>query len=268
MSILVERANTTNTTNMSMHPPNEEDKRGDIYSTNAHESEVGSQMNEDEDLRKRKQNPMIRLLLKFTKKQVEVKKKELTLDMLQPSRYKPNALSQMAEDTKFSKREVRSLYRAFKQECPSGIVDEESFKEVYEKIFPLGDPSQYAHLVFSAIDSDKTGGITFGDFMEFLSVICKGSTQDKLLWAFRFYDVDRDGVISKEEMLKVSESIHELMGNSGNTQAEKEARISEIFDTMDLNHDGKITIEEFLNYCANHREISDSMTVLTVEKVI
>ena len=31
------------------------------------------------------------------------KKKELTLDMLQPSRYKPNDLEQMAEDTKFSK---------------------------------------------------------------------------------------------------------------------------------------------------------------------
>ena len=33
------------------------------------------------------------------------KKKELTLDMLQPSRYKPNDLEQMAEETKFSKSE-------------------------------------------------------------------------------------------------------------------------------------------------------------------
>ena len=44
------------------------------------------------------------------------------------------------------------MYRAFKQECPNGIVDEETFKEVYEKIFPLGDASQYAHLVFATID--------------------------------------------------------------------------------------------------------------------
>ena len=48
--------------------------------------------------------------------------------------------------------EVRSLYRAFKQECPNGIVDEDTFKEVYDKIFPLGDSSHYAHLVFAAID--------------------------------------------------------------------------------------------------------------------
>ena len=58
----------------------------------------------------------------------------------------------MARDTRFTKDEVRYLYRAFKQECPNGIVDEETFKDVYEKIFPLGDASHYAHLVFAAID--------------------------------------------------------------------------------------------------------------------
>jgi len=52
----------------------------------------------------------------------------------------------------FVSGEVRCLYRSFKQECPNGIVDEETFKEVYEKIFPLGDATHYAHLVFAAID--------------------------------------------------------------------------------------------------------------------
>ena len=61
----------------------------------------------------------------------------------------------MANETKFTKDEVRYLYRAFKQECPNGIVDEETFKDVYEKIFPLGDASHYAHLVFAAIDRYK-----------------------------------------------------------------------------------------------------------------
>ena len=52
--------------------------------------------------------------------------------------------------------EVRRLYRAFKQDCPTGIVDEDTFKEVYDKIFPLGDASQYAHLVFLSIDKCDT----------------------------------------------------------------------------------------------------------------
>ena len=109
----------------------------------------------------------------------------------------------MAQETKFTKEEVKFLYRAFKQECPNGIIDEDTFKEVYAKIFPLGDATKYAHLVFTAIDKEKTGGITFGDFMDFLSIISKGSPREKILWSFHFYDVNRDGQISKEEMVKV-----------------------------------------------------------------
>ena len=52
---------------------------------------------------------------------------------------------------------MKFLYRAFKQECPNGIIDEETFKEVYENIFPLGDASKYASLVFKCIDKEDTG---------------------------------------------------------------------------------------------------------------
>ena len=47
-----------------------------------------------------------RLLLKLTKRdqqELEKKTQAVTLEMLQPSRYKPNDLEQMAEETKFSK---------------------------------------------------------------------------------------------------------------------------------------------------------------------
>jgi len=225
----------------------------------------GTSVNTDEEAgqTKPKQNPILRMLLKMTKRDPEAaeKKKEITLDMLQPSRYKPNDLEQMAEETKFSKREVRQLYRSFKQECPTGIVDEETFKEVYEKIFPLGDASRYAHLVFCAIDREKTGGITFGDFMEFISVINKGTNQDKLLWAFTFYDQDRDGVICKEEMCKVTEAIHELMGSDSSHQANA-AHVNKIFERMDTNCDEKVTLDEFIYYCNNHQNVRESMSYL------
>ena len=134
-----------------------------------------------------KQNLFLRLLLKLTKKEEEVKKKEITLDMLQPSRYKPNDLEQMAEDTKFTKREVRALYRAFKQECPNGIVDEETFKEVYEKIFPLGDASRYAHLVFCAIDRfvlQLVLQLSVKLLLMFLQTFCVSSIRNSTFFSF------------------------------------------------------------------------------------
>ena len=135
------------------------------------------------------------------------KQNEKLLELLKPIRYKPDTVEQMALETKFSKEEVKSLYRAFKQECPTGISDEETFKDVYQKIFPLGESSKYAHLVFNSIDREQTGGITFGDFMDFLSVLTKGSQQEKILWSFQFYDVNNDGIISRDEMIKVGDGI-------------------------------------------------------------
>ena len=49
----------------------------------------------------------------------------------------------------------------------------------------------------------NTGGITFGDFMDFLSVISKGTTQEKIIWSFDFFDIDRNGYIDRQEMAKV-----------------------------------------------------------------
>ena len=97
----------------------------------------------------------------------------------------------------------KSIGRLIKFLYVAGISDEETFKEVYQKIFPLGDSSKYAGLVFKSIDQNQTGAVTFGDFMDFLSMLTKGSVEEKMLWSFHFYDVNKDGYISREEMIKV-----------------------------------------------------------------
>ena len=89
------------------------------------------------------------------------------------------------------------MYRGFKQECPNGAVNEDTFKEIYEKFFPHGsklirwtglevlsphlflfnqatprgkfhdmrfpwsDVTSYAHHVFKAFDVNSTGSISF-----------------------------------------------------------------------------------------------------------
>jgi len=197
----------------------------------------------------------------FRRKPIEEKSKEAVLELMQPSRYKPSDLEQMSVETKFTKDEVKFLYRAFKTECPNGIIDEETFKEVYEKIFPMGDASKYAQIVFRAIDKDRTGGITFGDFMDFLSVITKGTEREKILWSFQFFDINQDGKITREEMIKVSESVYELVGadlaEKGNRQY-----VENIFYTMDSDRDGEVSVQEFIAYCSNQDVVSNSLLVL------
>merc|ERR1719242_149222 len=133
----------------------------------------GQEEEDEEEMMNKTRSPCLRSLYRlqvrmFKPKKVELNTTEKVMELLQPVRYKPTSVAEMAEETKFTRSEVKFLYRAFKQECPNGIIDEDTFKDVYENIFPLGDASKYASLVFKCIDKDETGGITFGDFMEFL----------------------------------------------------------------------------------------------------
>ena len=70
-----------------------------------------------------------------------------------------------------------------------------------------GEVAETENILLYIVDRDNSGGITFGDFMDFLSSLSKGSEEEKILWSFRFYDINKDGIISRDEMIKVCDSI-------------------------------------------------------------
>ena len=52
----------------------------------------------------------------------------------------------------------------------------------------------------------------FQDFVIGLSVLARGSIQDKLRWTFSLYDINGDGIITKDELSRIIGSIYDLMG--------------------------------------------------------
>ena len=42
---------------------------------------------------------------------------------------------------RFNQSEMKRLYRIFKSECPSGLITEEVFHNIFSKFFPLGAES-------------------------------------------------------------------------------------------------------------------------------
>ncbi|XP_071448324.1 Kv channel-interacting protein 4-like isoform X3 [Hetaerina americana] len=144
------------------------------------------------------------------------KKKEDELDEfnIHVVRHRPEELNKLANSTKFTRKEIQLIYRGFKQECPTGMVDEDSFKNIFSQFFPQGDASQYAHYVFNTIKHNQTGKISFEDFLGILSKVSRGSVQEKLQWVFGLYDQNGDGLITQNEMLDVVSSIYEMLGRS------------------------------------------------------
>ena len=87
----------------------------------------------------------------------------------------------------------------------------------------LGSICSYPHYIFSLIDSQGSGVITFEvrilvviyrsqptntqDFVITLAMLTKGTQEDKMRWVFSLYDLNGDGWISREEMEDVTHSV-------------------------------------------------------------
>ncbi|XP_032593859.1 Kv channel-interacting protein 1 isoform X7 [Drosophila grimshawi] len=182
-----------------------------------------------------------------------------------PARYRPDSLSALSRATRFTEDEIKRIYRGFKAECPTGVVKEDTFKVIYSQFFPQGaNPTLYAHYVFNTLDQDHSGIVSFEDFVQGLSILSRGSVEEKLRWTFSLYDINGDGFITREEMTDIVTAIYELMGRLPDECPEEEkikGKVEHIFQKMDINRDGVVTLEEFLEACRNDDAISRSMSV-------
>ncbi|XP_013783403.1 calsenilin-like [Limulus polyphemus] len=185
------------------------------------------------------------------------------------TRYKPERLDVLCKATHFTRKEIRLMYQGFKQECPTGMVNEDSFKEIFSQFFPQGDATRYAHYVFSTFKQLSNGGaLTFEQFISLLSTISRGPITEKLKWIFDLYDINGDGFISKQEMLHIVSSIYEMLGHYTEPVVhEHSARehVERIFHHINTNQDGLISFEEFKEWCQkreNHKRIIKNLAVI------
>ena len=106
-------------------------------------------------------------------------------------------INELASRTKFSKSEIKFIYRDFKSNCPNGVLTESALVKIYSQIFSCGDCTSYAKHLFSAIlQQNKKEEIYFCDFLLSLSCIRKGTMEERIRWLFNFYDTNKDGKIS------------------------------------------------------------------------
>ena len=87
------------------------------------------------------------------------------LDLELPQRYRPSTIQGLCQATgwvvlgttwcwyfpchRFSPMEVKRLYWSFKNECPSGMVTQETFHDIFSKLFPTGGLSQHLPLTLT-----------------------------------------------------------------------------------------------------------------------
>ncbi|KAH9843725.1 calcium/calmodulin-dependent protein phosphatase [Rhodofomes roseus] len=166
--------------------------------------------------------------------------------------------SQFMEDmqrrSNFNANELERLKKRFMKldSDGSGSIDREEFLQI-----PQIANNPLASRLIAIFDEDGGGTVDFQEFVGGLSAFSsRGGREEKLRFAFKVYDMDRDGYISNGELFLV---LKMMVGNNL-----KDGQLQQIVDKTimeaDKDGDGKLSFEEFVQMVSN-TDIVKQMTL-------
>ena len=134
----------------------------------------------------------------------------------------------------------------------SGTIERDEFLSL-----PQVSSNPLATRMIAIFDEDGGGDVDFQEFVTGLSAFSsKGSKEEKLKFAFKVYDIDRDGYISNGELFIVLK----MMVGSNLKDGQLQQIVDKTIMEADLDKDGKISFEEFTKMVEN-TDVSMSMTL-------
>ena len=74
---------------------------------------------------------------------------------------------------------------------------------------------------------------------------------------FQLYDKDRSGTIEMSEMVEVLETVYVMEGLMSGNMARDRAK--QIFDELDIDGDGTLTCDEFVNGCLKDEDMVEML---------
>ena len=147
-------------------------------------------------------------------------------------------------------KEAHEAIKLFNQIDENGdgrITKEELYNGLQHYLDKKGDElKNEVELIFSHIDADHNGFIEYEEFIR--AAIDKNYflSDNFIKFAFSYFDRDGSGNITMEEVRNL---FYLNEKNKKSTEAEKQLKSS--FDEIDINHDGSLSFEEFVQMMKN-----------------
>ncbi|XP_012682832.1 guanylyl cyclase-activating protein 1 [Clupea harengus] len=154
--------------------------------------------------------------------------------------------------------ESHQWYRKFMTECPSGLLTYYEFKQFFGLKNLSESSNAYIQSMFSTFDMNDDGFMDFMEYVAALSLVLKGGVQQKLRWYFKLYDVDGSGCIDRDELHLIIRSIHAISGTDYEMSDEDFTNM--VFDKIDINGDGELSYEEFMEGIQSDEKLLERFT--------
>mmetsp|Transcript_18281 Transcript_18281/g.51603 ORF Transcript_18281/g.51603 Transcript_18281/m.51603 type:complete len:188 (-) Transcript_18281:212-775(-) len=173
------------------------------------------------------------------------------------SQLKKEDLDDLQKETHFQGKELKSMYKQFKKENPQSVISRDEFIDVLQQM-GISDPV-LQDMIFRGVDAKNQGVLTFQDVAVALSIMTRGTTDEKLQFAFSMYDLGKTGYITKDGMTQVVTAFFNLVGPqvtlSGKKYDSPKDLVDEFFQIVDLDRDDRISLQEYKKGAQNHPDI-------------
>jgi Ca2+-binding EF-hand superfamily protein len=115
---------------------------------------------------------------------------------------------------KFSQGEVRSLMHDFKDIAKSGKIDRQQFREAIGLLGSFRD-SIIPDRLFDAFDMDRDGYINGREYVTGMSVMTRGTAEEKLELSFKMADLSGTDCVTIDEVHLIFESMYRILSSLG-----------------------------------------------------
>ncbi|XP_055630128.1 calaxin-like [Toxorhynchites rutilus septentrionalis] len=162
-------------------------------------------------------------------------------------------IKQLSKQCRFTTRELEIAlliyYKLLKDEIDEGgsktpqYISRQHFTTVFSTMFGISDRETLRRM-YAALDKGATSYVTMETWVKTLSLFLRGSFEEKIKYCFKVYDLQGDGVITREHMMLLMRSVFIKHQVEDVEEAVKEF-VDILLHRMDIDRDGAISFQDY-----------------------